>query len=125
MCEDTLLRAWQHGSFRLELHTPRQQRQRADGTTPIAYRFFHDGRLIFDGEDVRVPAGQALDGDATVLGVLRFLALRPGDTDADYFADYTAEQLAWRDEHAEDLANLLAEFDAPAGPMGAEPQPER
>ncbi len=54
-----------------------------------------------------MPADQPLDGDQTVRGVLGFLALRPGDVEADYFDRYTPEQLAWRDQHAEDLQHLL------------------
>jgi len=43
--------------------------------------------------------------------VLGFLALRPGDVEADYFTGYTPMQLAWRDQHAEDLAGRLAAWD--------------
>jgi hypothetical protein len=30
--------------------------------------------------------------------------MRPGDTDRDYFADYTPEQLAWAEQHGEALS---------------------
>ena len=112
MDDQSLMRGWASSPFRLELHELRGPgRWREDGKTPIGYRFYHDDQLIFEGDDIAVPAGQTLDGDQTVRGVLGFLALRPGDVEADHFAAYTPEQLAWRDEHAEDLAGLLADWD--------------
>jgi hypothetical protein len=39
--------------------------------------------------------------------VLGFLALRPGDVEAEYFAGYTPSQVARRDLYAEDLQALL------------------
>jgi hypothetical protein len=105
MDDRSLMLEWASGPFRLELHEP--NRWPAGEPTPIGYRFYHDDQLIFEGDDIAVPAGQTLDGDQTVRGVLGFLALRPGDVEADYFAAYTPEQLAWRDEHAEYLKCFL------------------
>lgn len=59
---------------------------------------------IFDGADYGVPAHECIDSDAALRGLLSFLCLRPGDTDADYFEGYTAEQRAFCDYHAEALA---------------------
>ncbi len=112
MDDQSRMREWASSPFRLELYELCESGQwREDGKTPIGYRFYHDDRLIFEGDDVAVPAGQTLDGDQTVRGVLGFVALRPGDVEADYFTGYTPAQLAWRDQHAEDLAGLLAEWD--------------
>jgi hypothetical protein len=111
MDDDSLMREWACGPFRLELHEAPGQaaRRMPEGHTPVGYRFFHDGRLIFEGDDIGVPPDQSLDGDETVRGVLGFLALRPGDVEAEYFAGYTPSQVAWRDLHAEDLQALLTE----------------
>jgi hypothetical protein len=119
MDERSLMREWASSPFRLELYELGEPSlRREDGKTPIGYRFYHDDQLVFEGDDIAVPAGQTLDGDQTVRGVLGFVALGPGDVEADYFARYTPAQLAWRDQHAEDLAGLLAEWDDPdaAGP---------
>ena len=105
MDDQSLMREWIAGPFRLEPHEPNPWP--AGDPTPIGYRFYHDDQLIFEGDDISVPAGQPLDGDQTVRGVLGFLALRPGDVEPDYFAGYTPTQLAWRDQHAEDLQHLL------------------
>jgi hypothetical protein len=169
MDDDTLMREWACGPFRLELHevpAPQDDRRHPERHTPIGYRFYHDDQLIFEGDDIGVPAHQSLDGDQTVRGVLGFLAfggihitgvtgqcwlhgtpespartprsrigsaaeapcaeralpavlrssgyphlaLRPGGVEPDYFAGYTPTQLAWRDQHAEDLEGLLAEW---------------
>ncbi len=113
MDDDTLMREWACGPFRLQLHevpAPQDDRRHPERHTPIGYRFYHDDQLIFEGDDIGVPAHQSLDGDQTVRGVLGFLALRPGGVEPDYFAGYTPTQLAWRDQHAEDLEGLLAEW---------------
>ncbi len=94
MDHGSLMREWAGGPFRLELHGLVQscetsQRWREDRKTPIGYRFYHDDQLIFEGHDIPVPDGQTLDGDQTVRGVLEYLALRPGDVEADYFRGYT------------------------------------
>lgn len=60
--------------------------------------------VLFDAEDFGRAPGDTEDGDGTVVGIMGFLTLRPGDTDADYFKDYTYEQRRFADEHAEWLA---------------------
>lgn len=67
-----------------------------DGRTFLRYRFCRpDGRVVFAGADFGVPAFSAIDSDDVVRSLMGFLTLRQGDTDRDYFADYTPEQLAW------------------------------
>ncbi len=68
----------------------------------------HGGsRILFEGEDFGMPAipmqGDSIDGDNTIRGIMSFLTLRPGDTDADHFANYTPEQLEFCSQHAEAL----------------------
>jgi hypothetical protein len=75
------------------------------GCTRIAYQLREvGGPVIFAGEDFSGSPMHADDSDATVAGLLGFLTLKPGDTDADYFADYTPEQRAFCEAHAEVLA---------------------
>lgn len=59
---------------------------------------------LFEGEDFGCSPMHAIDSDETIAGIMGFLTLRPGDTDADYFENYTPEQLAFCSEHAESLA---------------------
>jgi len=63
-----------------------------------------DGRLIFSGADYGCPTHQAIDSDHCVEGIMGFLTLRPGDTDSDYFAGYTPEQVEFAETHAEALS---------------------
>jgi hypothetical protein len=59
--------------------------------------------VLFYGEDFHCSPLHAIDSDACVESVMGFLCLRPGDTDREYFADYTAQQLEFCDQHAEAL----------------------
>jgi hypothetical protein len=61
-------------------------------------------RTLFEGEDFCCSPLHAIDSDETVGALLGFLTLRPGDTDAEYFADYTPQQLEFCAQHAETLA---------------------
>lgn len=59
--------------------------------------------VVFQGSDFGCSPLQACDSDRTVAAILTFLTLKPGDTDRDYFASYSARQLEWAGEHAEAL----------------------
>lgn len=64
-----------------------------------------------------VPCGTTVDGvDAREL-VLSLVAMKPGDTDSEYFADYTEEQLAFAHEYGEVLD--LARYDRYCDETGA------
>lgn len=59
---------------------------------------------LFAGEDFHNSPMHAIDSDATIAGLMGFLTLRPGDTDQEYFDNYTPEQLDYCSQHAEALA---------------------
>jgi hypothetical protein len=67
------------------------------------------GVVIFDASDFATP-DYTTYGDAA-RGLMGFLTLMPGDTDDEYFDSYTADQLTWRDEHAEEMALFGMEAD--------------
>jgi hypothetical protein len=63
------------------------------------------GKVIFPrgATYCAVPAGTSTDGiDAKEL-VMSLVAMQPGDTDDEYFASYTPEQLAFAKEYGEAL----------------------
>lgn len=60
--------------------------------------------VIFEGRDFHCSPMHGIDSDACMASLMHFLTLRPGDTDVEHFADYTAEQLAYVSEHAESLS---------------------
>lgn len=67
----------------------------------------HGGKVIFPRGQlhcaVSKACGHSSDGMAARELVMSLVAMRPGDTDADYFADYTPEQIEWCEEHGEAL----------------------
>lgn len=60
--------------------------------------------LLFEGSNFAGSPLYSDDSDQTIVYLMSFLTLRPGDTDADYFKDYTPEQLDFCSQHAESLA---------------------
>lgn len=71
----------------------------------------HEGnKTLFEGRDFSHASRNPI-GDSAVEGVMGFLTLRLGDTDDDYFANYTPAQLAFAAEHAEALSlEVMAMF---------------
>ena len=59
---------------------------------------------IFNGEDFFCSPMYAIDSDDAVKSIMTFLTLRPGDTDKEYFSNYTAEQSAYCTHYAEALS---------------------
>lgn len=59
---------------------------------------------LFEGEDHGCPLHTAIDSDDAVRSIMTFLTLRPGDTDEEFFGDYTPEQLEYANQHAEALS---------------------
>lgn len=60
--------------------------------------------VLFEGEDFHCSPLHCIDSDECVKGIMGFLTLRPGDTDAEFFADYSLDQLEYCSLHAESLA---------------------
>lgn len=88
-----------------ELVTRATNRCDRRGQTYIAYEFKSpEGLTIFEGSDFAGWPSHADDSDETLRCLLGFLTLRPGDTDKEYFDEYTPEQLAFCSEHAEYLS---------------------
>lgn len=60
--------------------------------------------VLLTGEDFSGSPMHADDSNETIASLMSFLTLRPGDTDPEYFAAYTPEQMAYCNEHAEALS---------------------
>lgn len=76
------------------------------GKQRLAYEFsMHQGRktVLFKGQDFYASPLKAINRDATMRAIMGFLTLQPGDTDKEFFANYTPEQLAFCARHAEAL----------------------
>lgn len=71
----------------------------------LTQREGHKRRVLFEGSDVECSAPHsAIDSDEAVRVLMNFLTLRPGDTDWEYFENYTDSQREFCDQRAEDLA---------------------
>lgn len=105
--------------FRLEIHlanrpasSPNRQRWRyalkdeqwAKGNDP-------EMAVVFEGDDFETSMMVTEDDAAIVRGLLGFLSLQDGDTDSEYFDNYTERQIAWRDERAETLSLYAMELE--------------
>ena len=95
-----LLRTWQVDGFHLDLY----YFGTGWGRVRLAYAFYDRGELIFSGDDFYPSPLHSYDGAEAIAALLGFLALRPGDTERDYFERYTARQLAWAAERGAELA---------------------
>lgn len=62
------------------------------------------GDVIFEGEDFACSPCHAIDADETLRALMCFLTLRPGDTDRDYFDNYTPRQWEFVHSDAESLS---------------------
>lgn len=83
----------------------------------LGYRLHHpDGHVLFEAEDYGCAPGDAIDSDASLRGLLCFLTLKPGDTDDEYFAHYSEEQLRWAQDEAEALFPWTIELDGEEPP---------
>lgn len=104
----TPLRVWCDAGFVLAMwkHSYR------DGRTYIRYKLWDSGRLIFRGTDYSPSPMHCIDGDLSVAGLLAFLSVGKGDTDSDYFREYTRAQIEWRDSaRREELSYLQFEME--------------
>ena len=59
--------------------------------------------LLFDGADFCCSPLYAIDSDDCIKSLMGFLCLKRGDTDSEYFENYTAEQTEFSETHAEYL----------------------
>lgn len=106
--QSELIRTWKRGDFRLKLYDTFTTR---NGKSILGYEFYHKKVLIFEGADYGCSPCHAVDSDDAVAALLCFLSLRPGDTDREYFDDYTPSQLAFAREYGQELSFVATEME--------------
>ncbi len=75
------------------------------GKNKLGYELKAGRMVIFAGEDFACSPMHAIDSLECVASILTFLTLKPGDTDREYFANYTESQMDWcTSSQAENLA---------------------
>ena len=94
-------------SGRYDLRTWDSGRTDHMGKTLLRYEFRDPrGFILFAGSDFGCSPVHAIDSDDAIGSLLGFLTLRPGDTDREYFENYTPEQMAFAESSdAEHLQN--------------------
>lgn len=92
--DNELLTVWRNNGFTLRLWNTYT---RVDGKQQLAYELKDGRKVIFEGNDFYAPGDWAWDLKTCVYSLLVFLSLQEGDTDSEYFDNYTPEQIAWRD----------------------------
>ena len=91
-------------------------RQAPTGQELLRYEFRGpDGAVIFEGRDYGCSPCHAIDSDASLRELIGFLTLRPGDTDDEYFKDYTGAQRDFCATDAEALS-VYADEEPTDGP---------
>lgn len=63
-----------------------------------------NGQVIFERGKLYCALHASSDGIKAKELVMSLVAMRPGDTDADYFADYTPDQIDWASQYGEELS---------------------
>ena len=107
--EGELLRAVEAEGLRLELFEPGAESQRDAGA--LGYVLTDRGTVIFAAADFRPSPLHAIDTDRTVEALAEFLAVKPGDTDSEYFATYTERQRLWAESDGPSrLYGLIADL---------------
>ncbi|MHA2067710.1 MAG: hypothetical protein ACXABY_25390 [Candidatus Thorarchaeota archaeon] len=83
-----------------------------NGRNHLGYRLVDKEDIVFEGEDFRPSPLYAEGSEDVVMALLSFLTLQPGDTDDEYFQEYTQEQLDWcGGETAEELRMLWLDYE--------------
>jgi hypothetical protein len=115
MCDSKLrevtMRPYVDQSISFTLMTYDAYRTDRMGKSILRYALIDDktGSTIFQGEDFACSPMNAIDSDESLRALLTFLTLRPGDTDAEYFENYTQAQLDFANEHGEILSMYAME----------------
>lgn len=102
---------WQHYNFTISLRNPIYI---SEGRYTLSYTLHEDSTLVFSDKDFSPPpmCGHDYFSLHSVMCLLGFLTLKPGDTDDEYFEKYTPEQLAWtKSIQCEDLSMLQYDYE--------------
>ena len=82
------------------------------GKQNLKYYLFHEGKLLFSGEDFKPSPIHDIDSIDSLVSLLGFLTLKRGDTDPEFFKDYTEEQFKWMHTTAfEELRMMVSDYE--------------
>lgn len=82
----------------------------SEGRKRWLYTMLVNDTTVFSGHNFSTP--NFWDSEQAIYNLLGFLTLKLGDTDDDYFANYTSEQLAWSQSSAcEELSIIVDDYE--------------
>lgn len=82
------------------------------GGERMQYYAFRNGKVLFSGNDFRPGAMTYPDSVEALVSCLAFLCVKPGDTDREYFKDYTLDQLNWANSNdCETVGVLIGDYE--------------
>lgn len=84
---------WRKRGFTLRLWDTHKRDWR--GQTYLSYELKDGREVIFSGDGFSGSPIHSNESRKTVMELLGFLTLQPGDTDREYFQKYTPRQLEW------------------------------
>ena len=120
MKEDEPIKIWKESGFELRLYDTHKRDEY--GKHILAYKLYDylyendnypvERHLIFLGGDFCCSPLHAIDSMETVISLLGFLSLMEGDTDQEYFDNYSQFQLDWRDSgNCENLQMVMYDLE--------------
>jgi len=82
------------------------------GTDKLKYFLYYKDELIFKGDDFRPSPMHGIESLDALNSLLGFLSLQLGDTDDEYFENYTGKQIKFSEDMVcEDLKMLVSDFE--------------
>lgn len=82
------------------------------GSQYLKYYLFKDEKILFEGNDFKPSLMHNIDSLNSLVSLLGFLTLEKGDTDDEYFKDYTKEQFEWSESCENQTIKLIvSDFD--------------
>ena len=108
--KNKLIKSWSKNRFTLHLFYDGYDYEHSKSR--MSY-IFKDGRkTIFTGNDFFSSPLHAIDSLNTVYSLLSFICLQKGDTDQEYFDNYTSEQIEWsKSNRCEELSLLVMDWE--------------
>ena len=69
----------------------------------LTYNFYYKGDLLFSGSDYSPSPLYDFASNQSLAEMVGWLSLKPGDTDEEYFDNYTEDQLRFAEDHSDDM----------------------
>lgn len=109
--EDKNILVWEQDDYRAEIWFDRFGEY---GRIHLLFDFYFKGEKVFESMPFSPAPGTTGNYHAVVENAVFFMSLQPGDTDDEFFEDYTPEQLAFVKEHGEDLSLIAFDLEQEA-----------